>query len=83
MAGTRDFSVLKFYNAGTAVPCINVEALRHKETYNVIDPEFSGVTRIMKDKATVIVSVFIFILIVVLAGISSDWGIALLTRIFK
>jgi hypothetical protein len=37
----------------------------------------------VKDKATVIVSVFIFVLIVVLAGISSDWGIALLTRIFK
>jgi hypothetical protein len=57
--------------------------LRHKETYNVTHPDFSGVTRIVKDKATVIVSVFIFVLIVVLAGISSDWGIALLTRIFK
>jgi len=31
----------------------------------------------------VIVSVFIFVLIVVLAGISSDWGISLLTRYFK
>jgi hypothetical protein len=60
-----------------------VEASRHNEIYNVIDPNFSGVTRIVKDKATVIVSVFIFVLIVVLAGISSDWGIALLTRIFK
>jgi hypothetical protein len=65
-------------------PRDNWTALRHhKETYNLIDPDFSGVTRIVKDKATVIVSVFIFVLIVVLAGISSDWGIALLTRIFK
>jgi hypothetical protein len=32
---------------------------------------------------TVIVSASIFILVVVLAGISSDWGIALLIRLFK
>ncbi len=31
----------------------------------------------------VAVSVFIFVLIVVLAGISSDWGMSLLARIFK
>jgi hypothetical protein len=68
---------------GTKVTPHKVEALRHKETYNVINPKLPGVIRIVKDKATVIVSVFIFILIVVLAGISSDWGITLLTRIFK
>jgi hypothetical protein len=44
--------------------------------------KFSGEKSIVKDKLVVIVSVFIFVLIVVLAGISSDWGISLLTRIF-
>jgi hypothetical protein len=39
--------------------------------------------RIVEKKLTIFVSVFIFILVVVLAGISSDWGIALLTRIFR
>ena len=38
---------------------------------------------IVKDKMVIIVSVFIFVLIVILAGISSDWGISLLTRYFK
>jgi hypothetical protein len=37
----------------------------------------------VEKKLTIIVSVFIFVLVVMLAGISSDWGIALLTRIFK
>jgi len=37
----------------------------------------------VEKKLTIFVSVSIFILVVVLAGISSDWGIALLTRIFK
>ena len=45
--------------------------------------EFSGENSIVKDRMVVIVSVFIFVLIVILAGISSDWGIALLTRAFK
>ncbi|MGA9667079.1 MAG: hypothetical protein WBQ69_11625 [Gallionella sp.] len=81
--GTCEFGILKFYNASPADSRNKVAALRHKETYNVSNTKFSGVTRIVKGKATVIVSVFIFILIVVLAGISSDWGIALLTRIFK
>jgi len=36
----------------------------------------------VKNKMVVIVSVFIFVLIVVLAGISSDWGMALLIRFF-
>jgi hypothetical protein len=36
----------------------------------------------MKNKMVVIISVFIFILIVVLAGISSDWGMSLLMRYF-
>ena len=36
----------------------------------------------MTNKMVVIVSVFIFILIVVLAGISSDWGMTLLDAIF-
>jgi hypothetical protein len=39
--------------------------------------------RIVEKKLTIFVSVFIFVLVVVLAGISSDWGIALLTRIFR
>jgi len=38
---------------------------------------------IVKDKMVVIVSGFIFVLIVILAGISSDWGMSLLTRMFK
>lgn len=37
----------------------------------------------MEKKLTIIISASIFILIVVLAGISSDWGIALLMRMFK
>jgi hypothetical protein len=37
----------------------------------------------VEKKLTIFVSVFIFILVVVLAGISSDWGITLLTRIFR
>ena len=37
----------------------------------------------MEKKLTIIISVSIFILVVVLAGISSDWGIALLMRLFK
>lgn len=37
----------------------------------------------MEKKLTIIISASIFILVVVLAGISSDWGIALLMRLFK
>ncbi len=37
----------------------------------------------MENKLTVIILVFIFILVVVLAGISSDWGLTLLSRMFK
>ncbi len=37
----------------------------------------------MEKKLTIIISVSIFILVVLLAGISSDWGIALLMRLFK
>jgi hypothetical protein len=83
MAATHDPSTLNFNSHGSAYTCNKVEALRDKETYNTVNTKYSGATRIVKDKATVIVSVFILILIVVLAGISIDWGIALLTRIFK
>jgi len=37
----------------------------------------------MQNKLVVIVSVFIFVLVVVLAGISSDWGMTLLTKYFR
>jgi hypothetical protein len=37
----------------------------------------------VEKKLTIIISVSIFILVVLLAGISSDWGIALLMRLFK
>lgn len=74
--GKRDYSKAGVFlqNSASIAPLI----YNSDHAFNFI---YSGEPSIVKDKIVVVVSVLIFSLILVLAAISSEWGMSLLSSV--